>query len=779
MTNRSDRLYDLLPAIHRLRDHEQGEPLRAVLQVIAEQVNIVEDEIQQLYDNWFIETCQDWVVPYLGDLIGYTPVPEAGEAGDPNTIAGLARNKLLMPRREVANTIRYRRRKGTLALLELLANDVAGWPARAVEFYTLLAWAQHLNHLRLSRGGTVNLRNGAALDLLNGPFDELAHSVDVRRVNSQRTVGRHNIPSIGLFVWRLRSYSVTRTQAYCLEEEGPHCFTFSALGNDTQLMIKPEPEPTPTHIAGEMNLPAPIRLRAFDESIKACIAGKTPEAIFYGEGKSLTIWAPNWPARNAPQPIPCSQIIAADLSNWVYRPRRGQIAVDPVRGRIAFPPGQLPKGGVRVSYHYGFSADLGGGEYSRTLLPAPGALVYRVVEGAPANANEFRTIREALAAWKRDQPDQAVVELTSSQVYVEQFDPLTFTRPGQSLTLRAANRVRPILRLLDYRSDRTDSLTIQLTPGSRLVLDGLLITGRALHVESAHLDEPGEEESEAEEQDEVEDAPIERPLQLNGARLAGPPAQLHIRHCTLVPGWGLNNNCEPKRPAEPSLELFYVNTSVLIEQSILGSIQVQTDEVATDPIPIKLHDSILDATGTSCDGPECEALGAPGSAYAHAVLTVQDSTIFGQVLTHTIDLGENTIFDGLVRVVRSQRGCIRFSYVPPSSRTPRRYHCQPDLVSAAVRAALEAGKIEQNEFDRQLVQEQLRVRPRFNSRRYATPTYGQLAADCAEEIGRGADDESEIGVLHDLYQPQRLANLRARLEEFTPAGSDVEVTFAS
>ena len=70
------------------------------------------------------------------------------------------RNKILIPRREVANTIRYRRRKGTLALLELLSNDVAGWPARAVEFYKLLGWTQALNYPHQDRGRTINLRNG-------------------------------------------------------------------------------------------------------------------------------------------------------------------------------------------------------------------------------------------------------------------------------------------------------------------------------------------------------------------------------------------------------------------------------------------------------------------------------------------------------------------------------------------------------------------------------------------------------------------------------------------
>ena len=167
---RLDRLYQLLPTIYRMRDAEQGLPLQAFLRVIAEQVNLLEDDITQLYDNWFIETCEDWTVPYLGDLIGWQPVREAGEPGDIATEQGRARNKILIPRRELADTIRMRRRKGTLALLESLAGTTAGWPGRAVEFFQLLGWTQSLNHQRLQRGGTVDLRQSARLELINTPL---------------------------------------------------------------------------------------------------------------------------------------------------------------------------------------------------------------------------------------------------------------------------------------------------------------------------------------------------------------------------------------------------------------------------------------------------------------------------------------------------------------------------------------------------------------------------------------------------------------------------------
>ena len=71
--------------------------------------------------------------------------------------------------------------------------------------------------------------------------------------------------------------------------------------------------------------------------------------------------------------------------------------------------------------------------------------------------------------------------------------------------------------------------------------------------------------------------------------------------------------------------------------------------------------------------------------------------------------------------------------------------------------------------------ERLRVEPQFTSNRYGNPGYAQLARNCADEIKRGADDESEMGAFHDLFQPQREANLRARLAEYTPAEMDVGI----
>ena len=95
-------VYDLLPAVHRNRDAELGHPLRALLEPVEEELRRLREDIDGLYDNWFVETCAEWVLPYLGDLLGVEPV-----AASPDGAA---------PRRAfIANTLRHRRRKGTPA----------------------------------------------------------------------------------------------------------------------------------------------------------------------------------------------------------------------------------------------------------------------------------------------------------------------------------------------------------------------------------------------------------------------------------------------------------------------------------------------------------------------------------------------------------------------------------------------------------------------------------------------------------------------------------------
>ena len=74
---------------------------------------------------------------------------------------------------------------------------------------------------------------------------------------------------------------------------------------------------------------------------------------------------------------------------------------------------------------------------------------------------------------------------------------------------------------------------------------------------------------------------------------------------------------------------------------------------------------------------------------------------------------------------------------------------------------------------------QARVRPAFTVRRYGQPAYGQLAGHCPEEISRGADDESEMGVFHDVFGPQREDNLTIRLQEYLRFGLEAGLFHAT
>ena len=729
-----DRLYDLLPALYRLRDADRGYPLRALLQVISEQVNVVDADIAQLYENWFVETCQDWVVPYIGDLVGYTPLYDIGQPSGVQSPRARMRERILIPRREVANTLRFRRRKGTVAVLEDLATAVAGWPGRVVEFYRLLSFTQNINYLRLRRGRTVDLRDGDALDDLASAFDEVAHIVDVRCIGARHFPEFYNIPSVGLFVWRLKTYSVTQTPAFCEEQQSPNCFVFSVLGNDTPLYNRSQS--TSIHPPGKLNLPTPITRRAL-ECFEASEASETETSgipYYYGDGKSFTIWTGS--PRKLVDP---SSIVVADLTDWTYRPLPGQVAVDPMLGRIAFPPTHNRRQGVWVSYNYAFSADMGGGEYERTLSQPAVYNLYLVGE-----QEAFTRINDALTRWQSDNPANAVIEITDSGVYVE---PISITlKPGQTLQLRATSGKRPVIRLLNWQTSAPDNLTITglanaetptAEPINWFTLDGIVVTGRGIQVE-------------------------------------GDVAGVTIRHSTLVPGWGLDCNCEPVRPTEPSLELDDAPNCVRIEHSIIGAIQVNRDEVREDPCRIYITDSILDATD-----PTAIAIGAPEKLCAFSILDIRRCTVFGEVQTHAIELAENCIFVGVITDCRRQQGCMRFCYVTRGSRTPKRYECQPDLVERAVLALTQQDNLTIAERTALLQQERARVKPQFNHTRYGTPAYCQVSDHCAVEISRGADDESEMGAFHDLYQPQRAANLRARLDEYTPAGMTTGIIYAS
>jgi len=552
-----ERLYNLLPAIDRARDADQGESLRTLMAVIESEFDRLQQDIGGLYEDWFIETCADWVVPYLGDLLGARSLHSVESAG----ITSL--------RAYVANTLRYRRRKGTAPVLEQLAHDVTGWPARAVEFFERLVATQHLNHVRPHSLATPDLRNGSELELLGGPFENATHTAEVRRIASGR--GKYNIPNIGLFLWRLHSYAVTRSTARAASEPGNGRYRFSPLGNDIPLFNRPQTQAEITHLATEVNVPGPIRRRALYEDLEdyrqalLSSSSSTPVTRYFGRQPVLEVFFDGSTEALRPE-----ELIICDLSDWDrpgWQPPDSQVftrpdstsfvtkaAVDPVPGRLAILKGVTLPDSVQVSYAYGFSGDIGGGPYNRrqSLATALSLDTWTATVDQHDPGADYPALGDALAAWAAGGSQDAIVTITDNSTYAESLSIIMSGK--QTLTIQAADGKCPVVRLLDGPTELADlAITGGADQGASLTLNGLWFEG-GICVDAGSL----------------------------GA--------LQLAHCTLVPGRGLDSEGEPLQAGRPSIVAGLPNAAlrVSISHSIVGPVRLP-DEIAS----LTVSDSVV------------------------------------------------------------------------------------------------------------------------------------------------------------------------------------------
>jgi hypothetical protein len=622
-TLNAERLYALLPAVYRIRDEQQGQPLRALVALIAQEFEALEDNIEELYDDQFIETCADWVAPYIGDLIGY------------RALHGMA-PAVASPRAEVAHTIGYRRRKGTAAMLEQLARDVTGWPARTVEFFEQLATTQYMNHVRLHAPASADLRALPRMRQLGGPFNAVAHTAEMRR--PEAGAGRYNIPNIGIFLWRLQPFRLSNVPLTPDPADATgRRFRFNPLGADQPLFRLPATEQQITHIAEPANVPAAIDLRLMARAVKAAAADDTvPDD--YGNGESIVLSRPNANPAQPPLPVDVADICVCDLRDtaggWAHEDltntvHQNQIAIDPRLGRVLL--GANLTGPILATFHSGFSRAIGGGEYERS--PEGGQLErQRGVSGG----NALQPQLDAIAAEGRLMLGDS---LAYAQTPVFKVDaPAAANAPGRSVVVAARNGARPLI---------TAGGAVMLAIGARgrLVLDGLVISGGALELAAA-----------------ADDAPRE----------------LVLRDCTLVPGLALNTDGSAASPGAASLVIGHPFAQVTLERCITGPLQ------AVAGAKVFLHDCIVDAGDAS--SPAFDADGAGG---AGAELTVTQSTLIGKVHTRLMRLASNSIFFAALGAQppetwrapllteRRQEGCVRFCYLPPGAITPRPFRCVP------------------------------------------------------------------------------------------------------
>lgn len=449
-----ERLYPLLPAVYRIADAELGHPLRALMKVLEGPYRTLEEDIGALYDDWFVETCAPWLVPYVGDLVGVR------DTLDPMGVIPTVRAR-------VANALAYARRKGPAWVLAQAARDVTGWPARAVEFRQELGQTQDLADVRRGMGRTADLRFGRSVEA-GTPFDGWSRTVEVRGADAS---GRWAADRVGLSLWRLRSYPVTHAEPRPL---GGGRFTLSPFGAAAPLYLPPraeqpfETEPEPWTVPGPVSRELLERiLEMRDDAFDPWTEGEYPV---------LTVWAGADEATSVP-----ARLASADLSAWTLSPRAlkpGEpldALVDPELGRILFAGGAEPAW-VRTDWSYGFSAELGGGPYARGVPePAPGAGAFvAAVGGGPVRRGEVAaaTVADAVDAWLAKSLPEGVVRLTDSALHAAPAEKVCLPA-GRRLWIVAAPGQRPCL---------AGDLTVEGFSSSGLILDGLLVDGRvSLH----------------------------------------------------------------------------------------------------------------------------------------------------------------------------------------------------------------------------------------------------------------------------------------------------------
>lgn len=463
------KLWQMLPAVYRTLDATDQldggaasatpGPLRELVARIATQAALLRRSIDRLWENQSIETCDDWVIPYIGDLLATRLV---------SCLDARAQ------RLDVAKTIYYRRRSGTLGLIEELASDIAGHDARAVEFFRRLARTRHSfdppiglvpglssfptqaallagpppaavieglsgPYTRTPAGGYADLRNAYGAANAGTAFDEFAYTADFRR--GRQSIGWYNIPHLGVFVWWL--YATTITNATPVERTGcPGQFTFDPTGRDMPLFA-PSARATEDFAdnwvaPNEWELPAAVRRPLWR---------LLPDALY-----------PN-----------AFNIALGTGAAAVIQPH-GLFHIDPPTGHFRF-TGARPAGAISVTYNFGFSSAIGAGGHN------PGALPTLATPAAAVRLSGGAGLEAALGAIAAD----TTLQFADSTTFAGPVtDPGKNTAPPINLALVALGGARPVLR---WTSPGTWTLTghkTALGQEGTLLLQGLWLQGADL-----------------------------------------------------------------------------------------------------------------------------------------------------------------------------------------------------------------------------------------------------------------------------------------------------------
>jgi len=536
----------------------------------------------------------------------------------------------------------------------------------------------------------------------------------------------------------LQYYPLTGVTACSVTGPSDGRFWFNPIGIDAPLFNSPQPEIEITHLAEEINVPAPLRRRPLYVQLEArrqaLAEGKTAGTLYFGPTPVLQVFV-----NGEPNAVKEEEILICDLSAWhipdatkTYTLTDGtkiplpiRVAVDPVLGRVTFPAAPSVNQ-VLVDYSYGFSGDMGGGPYDRSnairaLRSLDGEQAFLdkvqwragVSQTLPAGGNIYSTLSSAVDAWNL-QPANIVgaIAVLDSRTYVENLTGANHVEipAGSQLLIYSADLPSGLALESavpqNQRAHVRGKLSVKGTAGStatpgELILNGLLIEG---HVRV----------------------------------LNGNLGSLQLNHCTIAPVNG-------------HLAVHSANDELVVslERSICGKIKLPASVKQ-----LQVNESIVDGLSKA-------AIHAPG-----ARADLQASTFFGGVYAKMLEAG-NSIFTKKATSKLRQTGCVRFCFLPEASVTPRRYRCQPDLALQDVTDAAVQAEI------------RLWLKPSFTSGDYGQPGYAQLKLTVPAEITSGADDGAEMGAFYFLKQPQREVNLRASLDEYLRFGLEAGIFYAT
>lgn len=780
-------LYDRLPEIYRIKDGEQQPPgqLRSYLAQVEAVYGAIQANIEALYDDLFIETSASWVIPYIGDLLGSSPL-----SGIPREIGATGADRLALSegdawtlRADVADTIALRRRKGTLASIERLTYDLTQWGVACLELRESLAWNQHLNHQRPDagglpplvrpgvtrftpvRGGMATVRDPAMLSLLGTPFDPFARVVDVKPPVFPGL--RYNLPDLAIFLWRLEAYRVpvskpvsrgitptgsvvpgaaTHLVRFDIHPLGEplRLFNRSGFDPDREPPVVTEADETPgpilparlmegaasgrpeKYLSVESYNPANLSLAPLDIG-PAALQLHVPEPAFAGQfwpGHSPEIW----------------RVRAANLCAWEagVRPNlfNREIVIDPLIGRLLIGVGSQAEANavvanLLVTYTYGSPGPVGAHPAARSPLPVEiNDEVTKIVKV------DFHTdpngLRKALDNLPLPGNPPLVIEIQDSLTYdlnlslvagILNEDGGPNLLLSKPLVLRAAPNQRPVIRLRQ---------PLRFRPADPAKAANLFVRLEGLYLTRGTGFPPA--------------GPLVARAALN---------RLEVSGCTLDPG-GHHQLDGTRAPIFTAMALRgrpYGFAKPAEAKAFDQIPEISLDRCITGPLlldggyTLSLARSILDAgKGVGEDSTDSFALSSapptdPKKGWGPHT-QVNGVTFFGRVRVESID-GRGGIWVHTLEVLDNQKGCLRYSYFSAEGdRLPQNLGCMDGT----------------------------QARLAFTDEAFGEPAYGQLAHEADFRIKERGPGDDAMGAYGFLLEAHKWRNIQIRYREFMPVG---------